>query len=75
MEQKKCNTCGRMLPLDKFLTWIRKDGSLGSLHECSQCQHKKANAKFYAKRKVGKLSKIDTESLIEELKRRGVRNI
>lgn len=72
MEKKKCSTCGRLLPIDRFLTWVRKDGSLGSLHQCLQCQRNNANKRYRSKKILGEVSRFDTEVLISELARRGI---
>lgn len=74
METKICSSCGKELPITSFYTWGRKDGSVGSLHQCLKCQRHKAYERHYKKHKKKSqniLSKIETEVLIEELKNRG----
>ena len=75
METKVCECCGETLPLNKFHQWIRKDGSIGTLYQCLKCQHKEANKRYYDKKKrlsKKQVMKIETDVLIEELKRRGI---
>ena len=75
METKICSSCGKELPITSFNTWVRKDGSIGVLHQCLKCQRHKAyerHYKKYKKKSQNILSNIETEALIEELKKRGV---
>ncbi len=72
METKKCSCCGNELPITSFYTWIRKDGSIGVLHQCLHCQRQKANRRYSDKKKFGDVAKFETSVLIEELNRRCV---
>ena len=71
METKICSNCGHEFPIKYFQTWIRKDGTIGVLHQCLHCQHQKANKRHSDKKKFGEISKFETRVLIEELNRRG----
>ena len=71
METKKCSNCGHEFPIKYFATWIRKDGTIGVLHQCKHCQHKEANKRYSEKKKFGEVAKFETRVLIEELNRRG----
>jgi DNA-directed RNA polymerase subunit RPC12/RpoP len=71
METKKCSNCGHEFPIKYFTTWVRKDGTIGVLHQCKHCQHKEANIRYLGKKKQGKLFYLKTEDMIEELERRG----
>lgn len=70
METKVCSECGKDLPISEFHTWRRKDGTIGSLHQCLHCQRMKANKRYKNKKVFGELSKFDTETLERELQRR-----
>jgi hypothetical protein len=72
METKKCSNCGRELPIEKFHTWMRKDGTIGVLHQCLKCQSHKAYIKQCQKKRKNSIEKIESEILINELIRRGV---
>ena len=72
METKVCSECGQEFPIKYFQTWVRKDGSIGALHQCLHCQRKKANQRFGDKKKFGEIAKFETRIIIEELKRRGI---
>lgn len=72
MQTKKCSSCGHELPIKYFQTWMRKDGTIGVLHQCLHCQHQKANKRHSDKKKFGEISKFETRFLVEELKRRGL---
>lgn len=72
METKICSCCGKELPITSFNTWVRKDGSIGVLHQCLKCQRHKAYVRHYKKQKKSVLDKITTESLIAELEKREV---
>ena len=73
METKKCSNCGKELPIKYFTTWTRKDGTIGVLHQCLNCQHTKANRKYGDKKKFGEIAKFETRILVEELNRRGIK--
>lgn len=72
METKICSNCGKELPITSFNTWVRKDGSIGVLHQCLKCQRHKAYIRHYKKKNKSVLDKMATEVLIEELEKRGV---
>ena len=72
METKICSSCGRELPIKDFHTWVRKDGTVGVLHQCLQCQHRIANKRHSDKKKLGEISKFDTRIIVKELERRGL---
>lgn len=71
METKKCSCCGNELPIKYFHTWMRKNGTIGVLHQCFHCQHQKANKRYSDKKKFGEIVRFETSILVEELKRRG----
>ena len=75
METKVCSECGKELPISEFHTWRRKDGTIGSLHQCLHCQRMKANKIYADKKKFGELSKFETILLVEELRRRGINEL
>lgn len=72
METKVCSECGKELPIKEFYTWVRKDGTIGVLHQCLHCQRTKANRKYAEKKKLGEVVKYETDILLKELVRRGV---
>lgn len=72
METKICSSCGHELPIKYFQTWVRKDGSIGVLYQCKNCQNKIAHKKYSEKKKFGEIAKFETRILVEELKRRGI---
>lgn len=71
METKKCSNCGHELPIKYFQTWVRKDGSIGILHQCLHCQRKEANKRHSDKKKMGAICNVEDEILIKEIERRG----
>lgn len=75
MGTKVCSECGKELPISEFHTWTRKDGTIGVLHQCLHCQRLKANKRYADKKKFGEASRLETRILIEELKRRGIKDI
>lgn len=75
METKVCSECGHEFPIKYFQTWVRKDGTLGVLHQCLHCQRLKANKRHADKKKFGELSKFETRLLVEELRRRGINEL
>lgn len=72
METKKCSCCLEELPINEFQTWVRKDGTIGVLHQCKRCQNGMAHRKYSDKKKFGEVAKFETRILVEELKRRGI---
>lgn len=75
IELMVCEECGRELPSHKFPHYTRKDGTIIYRKRCYTC----SNAEQYERRKElmkevrerGKYAKLDTERMIDELKRRG----
>ena len=67
---KKCDSCGRLLPIEQFQSWINKDGSVRYLHQCYKCQRDKANKRYSDKKKFGEIAKFADEDLIKEIERR-----
>lgn len=69
---KKCDSCGQILPVDRFQSWTNKNGEVKYLHHCYKCQRDKANKRFSDKKKFGELAKFDDEYIISEVKRRNI---
>ena len=72
METKVCSNCGKELPITSFYTWVRKDGSIGVLHQCLKCQRHKAYVRHYKKKNKSVLDKMSTGILIAELEKREI---
>ncbi len=66
--EKKCNRCGRMLPIESFGT----HGMYGVKHICKECEHE-SRSKGAKSRGKGALSKFSKEELVAELQRRGLK--
>lgn len=75
-ETKICSCCGQELPVHKFQHYRRKRDNVDVYNDvCMAC----VNAQQYERRKAlmkeirerGKYAKLDTDMMIEELKRRG----
>lgn len=71
MKTKVCSSCGQELELSNFFHWVKKDGSIGYLHQCFKCQRAKAYRRHVDKKKQGEMSKFADKVLIDEVKKRG----